>query len=1099
MKKIIYTLLLLATSPLFAQENNPHIVSGDLLEQGDALYDSGQYKKAIALLSRIDGNDTNYVRSLYGLSLAYAADSQFDAAIQSCKLALKAGTDPEKIPDVYNQYGNAMDAAGFSGNALLIYDSAMRKYPGVSIYYMNKGTTLIRLKRYAEAEKVLQKGILMDPYSYSSHFKLAVCALNQGKLIPAFYSLLGYLLLSPDGRYGGNAINLLSAIAKNEDDVRELIEKRTDGPDDSYRLLEQILQSKIALDKNYKPITRLDDPISRQIQVIFEKMDYQESDSDFYMQYYVPYFKAVFTGGQFETFINHIFSGVKLPAIQEYNRKNKKELSNFADNAGEYFNLIRLTRELSYKKRNMDNACWFYTKGRLTGYGKYLTKADKLVGPWEFYYSAGNIQSRGSYNDDGKKDGPWTYYYFDGTIKGKEIYHNGSQENEETYYFNTGDISTHSWYKDNMAEGESVAYFLTGAPHTITHYHAGKMDGIKLTFSNTGDTSMLETYAAGVLDGPARSWYSNGNIETIATYKNGQIDGPYKKYYNTGVLKLEGAYTAGKQTGPWKDYHPNGKLKSELNYVNDKADGEYKEFNDKGQVSNTGTYRNGKANGESRYYDDDGKVYAIYNYSNDLTQKVQYLDKNGKTMSQSERKNRSIDITQYLPDGSKRLQAAYNEKDNINGTETFYYPSGNVLETDEYLNGEEEGPGISYYADGQKKVENMYAKGKLNGYHKAYYPHGQLQEEGWYADGDQQGYWLYYNELGKLTDSVYFRDGNQYGYKTSFWPNGKKSDMIKYRSGWQQEWLQYDTLGKEINHLSFPGGSGRIALVLPNGKPSMKVDFKHGQMDGRRTLYFFDGTIEEESTYHSGKEEGAVKTRNYAGVTTLEGQYRSGERTGTWKYYTNKGLLSHTTDYSFGRMHGKDTWYYDNGKPEIETSYTEDERTLYKSFDPDGTLRFQITYKHGNPVAYSYLDKTGRLLPDMPIERQSGKIKTLFPNGQVSGTFEYKDGMLDGEYKLYYANGQLYREKHNHYNNLEGNYDEYYPNGKMKSHAIYLHNNLQGVYKEYNDKGILTLETSYYLDSPNGVSKHYDDNGKLRDTYFYYYGKLLSVKHESAH
>jgi antitoxin component YwqK of YwqJK toxin-antitoxin module len=559
---------------------------------------------------------------------------------------------------------------------------------------------------------------------------------------------------------------LLNAISNNTDEIQKAVSERQDPPSDNFQLLQQIVQSKIALDKNYKPMIQLDDAISRQIQVLFEKMEYDESDSDFYMQYYVPYFKACFTGGQFETLINHIFSSVNIPILKEYNKKHKKELSDFVSNTAGYFNLIRSTRQLNYKHRDSSaGPIWAYSHGELTGHGRYLAKQDEVVGPWDYYYGPGNLRARGSYNDQGKKEGPWVYYYFDGKVRGKELYQDGKQTGEETYYFPNGSISSHSWYKDGLPDGESVGYCLVGTATTVTTYRAGKEEGVKTGYFNNGDTNYIETYNADVLTGLVKTWYQNRKVETIFYNANGKAEGTYEKYYDNGQLYMQGNYKMDKQDGVWKYYYPNGQLKYADNFVNDKQEGEHKEYYDNGIVKSDFMQKHGKVDGDARYYDDDGKLYCLYHYENGTLQKAQYFDKKGAPADQAQRNHKVLQLTDYLPDGTKKMQALYNENDNITGTDTFYFPSGKALETDEYLDGQQQGPAITYYPDGTKRIENDYKDGKRTGYHMLFYSNGQVQEEGWNKDNDACGYWLSYNNLGKLTDSVYYREGYLSGVK----------------------------------------------------------------------------------------------------------------------------------------------------------------------------------------------------------------------------------------------------------------------------------------------------------------------------------------------
>ena len=119
------------------------------------------------------------------------------------------------------------------------------------------------------------------------------------------------------------SVNLLSAISNAKDEILDYKNHRTDPISPEYEEIEEILLSKIALDKSYKPIISLDDPISRQIQAVFEKMEYQQKSKDFWVQYYLPYYKQLYKDGDFELFINFIFSKATVSGIQEFNRKHK--------------------------------------------------------------------------------------------------------------------------------------------------------------------------------------------------------------------------------------------------------------------------------------------------------------------------------------------------------------------------------------------------------------------------------------------------------------------------------------------------------------------------------------------------------------------------------------------------------------------------------------------------------------------------------------------------------------------------------------------------------------------------------------------------------
>src|ERR1700676_4182328 len=80
--------MLIFSFPAFSQKDAP-IQSGELVKAAEQLYDSGDYKKSLGLYAQIDRNDSNYVKSLYGIALNYEADSQFTKAMQFCEETLQ--------------------------------------------------------------------------------------------------------------------------------------------------------------------------------------------------------------------------------------------------------------------------------------------------------------------------------------------------------------------------------------------------------------------------------------------------------------------------------------------------------------------------------------------------------------------------------------------------------------------------------------------------------------------------------------------------------------------------------------------------------------------------------------------------------------------------------------------------------------------------------------------------------------------------------------------------------------------------------------------------------------------------------------------------
>ena len=178
-----------------------------------------------------------------------------------------------------------------------------------------------------------------------------------------------------------------------------------------------------------------------------------------------------------------------------------------------------------------------------------------------------------------------------------------------------------------------------------------------------------------------------------------------------------------------------------------------------------------------------------------------------------------------------------------------------------------------------------------------------------------------------------------------------------------------------------------------------------------------------------------------------------GDKTGTWKYYDEDGKPSRTEEYKEGQLNGKRIYYFYNGSKEEEDMLKEgDLDGPVKKYDPTGALLYQLTYKAGSLIAYTYQDKNGQLLHDIPIVGESGRIKTFFSNGNPSAELGFGDGYFDGSFTLYYFNGKARNRSIQHLGNTEGPLKSYYENGQIRHDYSYLHDNLHGHYKEYNEK-----------------------------------------------
>lgn len=1095
---ILFLLALLVSVKISYAQKIELINSGDIIKQGSALHDSGQYKKALLLYNKINRSDTNYVRSLYEKALTCEADSQYKQAIKYCQEALTLKEQREDEPDIYTAYGNALNDVGESEQSLKLFDTAIAKYPSYSLLYFNKGVTLLTLNRLHEAELQFQQALLINPYMYSAHYQLGLAALKQGKVVPSFLCFMGYLLMMPEGKYAAKAIKLLSEIANNADEIAELKNKRTEQPDANYQQMEDILLSKIALDRAYKPIISLDDPISRQMQVVFEKLDYSDSNNDFYIQYYLPYYKQVYNQKEFELFVFHDFSGVNLPVVKSYVKSNKKALGNFETEAGNFFNLIRATRELQFKKRDQITERYYFDDGKLIGKGTLTSNGKSATGPWTSLYPAGNIKGLGKYNATGEREGDWIFYYRSGGVQAKEHYENGKRQGAQQYYYENGNLSSAENYVGDKLDGQAITYYYSGTRRGLLNYKLDKKNGEQRSYYSNGNLEVIDNYVNGVKNGEYKEFYKGGPVKEVQQYVNDKEEGAFKSYAENGNLTIEGNSSKNNAEGQWKYYYDDGKIKEIRNYINNNENGLHQEYYENGQLSVSYNTKKDKINGEAIYYGKDGKVYSKYVYDAGIIKSVKYFNPAGAEISSIDGGDKITNIVTYTDAGVKKAHINYDTKGNVNGPDTIFYPSGKIDQISQFKNGDRNGDMISYYVNGKKKSEVNMTDDKQDGYYISYYTNGQTETEGWIKDGEYQGQWISYDELGKITSKLYYQDGDLNGYKEEYTADGKKTLEQKYHLGWLEKMTQFDTSGKVIAIDSFPKSTGKYTLRFPNGKVREQGNYVNGDFNGPYQTFYFDGSIESQTFYKSGMLDSTYVSYYYGGVKYTEGKYLRGNKSGTWKLYDEEdGKLYSTNQYLNDMLNGEKIVYLPDGSKDYSVEYKDDQMNgIENKYNPDGTLAYRIIFEDDDAKSYTYLGSDGKLLPLIAIDSNNGVIKSYFQNGKLSRDGIYSDGLKNGVNKIYYPSGQLRSVDNAVYGVNEGSSKAYFEDGKLQADYNYITDNASGIGREYYKSGKLKKEAAFTNGVNNGPAKYFDENGKLIKTLWYYYGKLMAVKNE---
>lgn len=290
-KLILHSIILCYTLSFSFAQTSPEVNSRTIIEKGAEFHDSQKYQEAINEFKKVNKNDTNFVLTCIQLANTYIANEQDSLAIIVCDQA-------SILPSSFSPTILLLKAAALSDlkkedEAIKLFEEGIKKYPLNNYFYFSLGLLKYNQGKYKQAHDLIVQSIKCNPYHAASHNQMALLALKQGKLIPAILAWQFYLLIDNSSDRARAIIDNLESIAKNEYVFEEAVKVDGLSEQDDFSELEALVKSKVALSNKYKSKIKLSFILTKQVQLIFEKIATVKSDKGFYMEFYAPVFEAM--------------------------------------------------------------------------------------------------------------------------------------------------------------------------------------------------------------------------------------------------------------------------------------------------------------------------------------------------------------------------------------------------------------------------------------------------------------------------------------------------------------------------------------------------------------------------------------------------------------------------------------------------------------------------------------------------------------------------------------------------------------------------------------------------------------------------------------
>jgi antitoxin component YwqK of YwqJK toxin-antitoxin module len=1082
----------LSTFNAFAQAA-PEVDSRKIIDKGLDFFDNQKYKDAAEEFKKVSQNDTNYVLAALELANVYVTDSLDSLALPICERLLNIPSS--FIPTILVLKATALDNLNRGDEAIAVYEDGMKRYPLNYTFTYELGLLKLRQKKYKEGYDWLIKSVKVNPYHAATHFQLGYLAVKQGKLIPAMLAWQFYLTIDNSSERAKTIVNALEKMAKNEYEFPEpILIEGLDGQDD-FSEIETLVKSKVALSKKYKSETDLSFNITKQIQLILEKIEVVKDDKGFFMQFYAPLFADLYKNKLLETYSYFILSGLENKEVDSWIKKNSTKTIEFATWFNNYLGTTVCTYDEMLNGQIVKARHYYSTAYKIYGVGNRNDKQEN-IGYWNYYYSNGTKKSEGAYNATGKRIGNWKFYAETGVIETIENYTDGKIDGLFENYFTNGSILSKRYFSNNLMDGDQIYYYPTGAKKMSYQYKANIENGKQSKFHENEKLEYSIDVINGKLQGDLQILYMNGHLKEKSSFVDNNRHGKFMEYYNfpENVLKREVNYEKGQAVGIFKSYHPNGNLSEtgEYNKSSEKT-GLWKNFSDDNILISEETFNDGKLSGINRNYSSKGKLTEEYLYKNGILQEYKAFDKEGKIVYQNKKDGKNnYDATLYYPNGNKKREGRVTNG-LLDGKWKNYNANGSLTSEENYVDGKTDGKLLFYYENGKLKSETDYVAGETSGYYKEYYKNGKLRKEGAYVSEKAAGEWKKFYPDGSIESILFYKDGESDNLQQYFAANGKLDNEEVIELNYLKKKSDYDSLGKLIQESVLNKGTGLLNIKYPDGKPYWTANYQNNLVQGLATVLFHSGKTLATKNYVDGELHGEVKFFYPSGKLLTEENYVGGDLHGKVISYYEDGGIKVSYDYYYGTENGKRTYYYPNKKPEVEYSYKNgqlDGKTI--NYDESGELVIVRNFEDGYLTSYQYNDKSGNLIAPIEIKNETGTVKSYYKSGIPSFEYTLKNGAIEGKKTVYFPNGKIYEETDFVCDEKDGKRKNYFPSGKLKTEENWKSDERNGASVTYYENGTIKSEEYYLNDKKMGTFKNYDEKGNLIKTYFYYNGDLLN-------
>lgn len=520
----------------------------------------------------------------------------------------------------------------------------------------------------------------------------------------------------------------------------------------------------------------------------------------------------------------------------------------------------------------------------------------KQVGEHVEYYTNGNLSLKGEMDESGKQNGTYTTYDLDGKKYIEQTYKKGDLIEVACFDKKGTELFKSSKKGKNL---DYKIYYPDGILKTEGKYENGNRSGKWSFYDEYGTLSAIESYKDGLMEDTAFYYHRNGKIKNKQAYKNGEENGLYLAYNAFGILVAEGLCVDGQRDKDWYWYNEDGSLKDENYYINGEMHGLQKSYSVNGKLNDWEEYEYGRLISRN------------------------FLDTNGNVLESYGEFHGDVSLHDVL-NKYVRFKATY-KNGSVDGTATWYGPTGAIETTGKFTNNERIGTWKYYHENGKLAKDLNYLYGELEGVQKDYNEEGILINTVTFVNGLKNGIEVSCYDSGKKEADINYLDDERHDKAVYYDENGAIYMIRYYKQGVFKSYSYLTKEGKEHEPILLTNGENKIVTYFQNGQKSCEHTRINGWLEGHYILYNNKGQVLSDETFKNGEYEGLSVYYYANGVKKREANYHYGLLDGIDTEYYENGKIKSTTIYVSGSKHGVCNEYSKEGKLITTKLYYNDE------------------------------------------------------------------------------------------------------------------------------------------------------------------------------